>query len=51
MKLCRISNRPELGYNEHMNVLSIFAHPRTDSFCQAVFDTANEALTDLDTIL
>lgn len=27
-----------------MNVLSILAHPRSDSFCQAVFDTANATL-------
>ncbi len=29
-----------------MNVLSILAHPRMDSFCQAVFDTANATLAD-----
>ena len=29
-----------------MNVLSILAHPRSDSFCQAVFDRANAALAD-----
>ncbi|MEM7111920.1 MAG: NAD(P)H-dependent oxidoreductase [Chloroflexota bacterium] len=29
-----------------MNILSILAHPRSDSFCQAVFDTANATLAD-----